>query len=224
MTINKIMGSRKELPSRSGRRGTQAATAAPAPSLVTSATATVKKEDDYNYDTDEGEGGGIKHNTAVKQEIDVKQEEMNEETDEEADGEGDETNLVSPDSTKRTGRSTPKRKAAPKRFEVDEEANERRDDDSDYEEENPKKKVKKSARKTKKRKEISPEELTASEEIDRLLDEANREFYAFTDDWGERQLDPNDTLPVAKKKLGSIQLLQLIRTKMCSRCKKKLGM
>lgn len=58
----------------------------------------------------------------------------------------------------------------------------------------------------------SLEGLAASVEIDRLLNEANRDYYS---PFSPEELDPQETLAAAKKKL---------KTKMCRRCKTKLAM
>lgn len=91
--------------------------------------------------------------------------------------------------------------------------------------------AKKKATRKKKSKVPSLEELAASAEIDRLLKQAyksyNRHYYDYCDPKSFEplsKLDPNDTLADAKKKLGSVTLLHLLKTKLCRECNTKLGM
>lgn len=86
--------------------------------------------------------------------------------------------------------------------------------------------AKKKMTRRKKSKVPSLEEMAASVEIDRLLQQAHEQLYRH-EEWqcNERlPLDPQNTLEQAKKKLGCAQLLRLLKTKMCTRCEKKLGM
>ena len=95
-----------------------------------------------------------------------------------------------------------------------------RDDEDWVEKKPPAKSAKATTPKKRKKKSKVPslEELAASVEIDRLLREANDWFHH------PAQLDPEETLAATKKKLGSVQLLRLLKTKMCTRCDKRLGM
>ena len=71
--------------------------------------------------------------------------------------------------------------------------------------------------------EIAAAEAEASHEIDRLLQEANQQYWKQT--CGPfMALDLGGTLPAAKKKFGSVQLLQLLTTKTCDICRHRLAM
>jgi hypothetical protein len=79
----------------------------------------------------------------------------------------------------------------------------------------------KKKRRKNKNKEPTQEEMDASNEIDRLLEELNKDY---SDPFFPPPLDEHGTLPEVKKKWGSETLLELLKTKMCCDCKKKLGM
>lgn len=75
---------------------------------------------------------------------------------------------------------------------------------------------------TRKRIKKDPEaEETASKEIDRLLLLATNEFAKNYDRGTINEIDPNKTLAIAKKKLGSPALLGLLRDKLCKECKRQ---
>ncbi len=81
----------------------------------------------------------------------------------------------------------------------------------------------------KKKKEYSPEEIEASKEIDRLLQQASEDFKEDCGAVDAQLFNKNKdkiSLANAKKKLGSVQLLELLRKKLCYKCRdeKRLGM
>lgn len=88
---------------------------------------------------------------------------------------------------------------------------------------------KKPAAKKKKKKEDSPEEIEASKEIDRLLQQASEDFNEECGAVDAQLFNINKdklSLANAKKKLGSVKLLELLQKKLCYKCRdeKRLGM